>query len=202
MDVIQKQASRPRRLFRFSLLSFFIFIAGVAILTNWLIDRVQRHAQQMDVASELVDVSVVNLTNDLTDRHSVGRSGGNHVTIERATGWENTIAGWLGLRYEADVIGLSVRVNDNEWDNVFAMISSFPKLRSINLMDCHVTDDMLDDLRRVQLDAISFSNTDISKKCAIDLKEALPDARIAAFHDEYYPMTKSHKGMVIDFELP
>ncbi len=98
--------------------------------------------------------------------------------------------------------GLRVRVSDNSWDDIFNAIKSFPKLKSIDLSDCRLSNEIMDDVATLNVESISFTNTDITKDQGAALKEELPYASIEAWHEEFYPGTKVLKVVVLDFEIP
>ncbi|MEX2141017.1 MAG: hypothetical protein WD894_17260 [Pirellulales bacterium] len=172
--------------------TFLLLIAGVAVLTNWMINRVRLHARQVDVAAKLANRDVIDLISRLPDHASYRGPRGHFVNVSAASGWEKHLAALLGMPYEADVKALSVSGPVEDWDELFTLIKRLPKLANLGFMRCEIGGDVLSHLAKLRVESISFSDTNLTKQQARMLKKELPDTSITIYDEQ----------LAIRFELP
>jgi hypothetical protein len=184
-----------RRLVQISLRTFLLLIAGIAVLTNWMINRIRLHAGQVEVAAQLANRDVDDLESRLPDHASYRGPRGHFVNVSAATGWEKHISGWLGMPYEADVKALNVHAPVDDWTELLVLIKQLPKLRNLGFTRCEIPEDVLPQLHDLSVAAIGFTNTNITKEQAFALKKAMPNTKIELIHEG--PME-----WVVELELP
>ena len=208
-----------RRWLRFSLATFLLAIAVIAYGCKWVLDRVNLCANQYKLLASLSVYGPDGFRGGAAPvPRGGGGEGGSHNGKEigafnwgfaEPNGWEKTVAVWLGINYEVDVVLLGIlgkRVDlakDMEvalkmpklknfflhgepvTEDVTAALSKMKCLESLSFTDTAITDDAVAALKGMDgLKTLAFMATDVTKDTAADLKSVLPQTHILVYREE------------------
>jgi hypothetical protein len=173
-----------------------LFTAVVAYACKYVLDVVRLHADQYDTIADLTYSrdNFVRLIRGSPGSSfgTAGRGGGNiQGGFEAPNGWMKNAADWLGIKYEVDVVSVSLGYDRPDWGEDLEVMRRLPKLRHLCLHHCEVTEEMIEALKAMHwLEKLRFDSTDITAEAAHALKLAMPNTHITVTHTEQRPSTE------------
>ena len=184
-----------RRWLRFSLATFLLAVAVIAYGCKWVLDRVNLCAGQYDLL-----VGISNVPENFRQVSppvpgplgagpgSPGRHPGKHVSafgysFAIPTGWEKTVADWLGINYEVDVVTLSFRGPSQDVAKDIEVVARLPKLKGFSLQGEPITKDVIAAIKSMKgLESLVLVRAEISDHDDLNALEGMNGLRSLDFH--------------------
>jgi hypothetical protein len=179
----------PKRTWlRFSLATFLLAVAVIAFGCKWVLDRVHLYAGQYDRLASLssdpelfrrLHPPVVGRSGLEGERHEGKGFGSVRWTFAAPGSKTATVAEWLGIDYQVDVVRLGISGARIDFLSDMELASRLPMLKELDIRGQTISEDIVAAIKKMKgLETLYFTDTDVNEESAAALKKVLPHVQI------------------------